>query len=265
MTMTNNSSRYDSRSLVVKTVENNRNWLLLAAHVSFLCLSSLSNVPELLCQTFSLLIHFLYLSFFSWTALYGYMFYQDLVNVLQTRVINLKIFYTVGYLLPLTTCLVMFLVSFLSDYDLYLRRKRVYHLWDEDYTPRGAVEACYLSVEPVPALVIPAGLVAIINLYLALRVVRSVRRSGRTRYVRNMIILSLLLGGTWTIGLLPYSDQQPYSEIVQAIGVLLNGLTGVYILGKGRKNKKSVKFFYGGWGVQGNFHTFYFMPKMAYL
>ena len=65
-------------------VEDNRNWTLLAAHLSFLSLSSLSMSPEPLCQTFSVLIHFLYLTFFSWTAIYGYLFYEDLVTIVST-------------------------------------------------------------------------------------------------------------------------------------------------------------------------------------
>ena len=44
-------------------------------------------------------------------------------------------------------------------------------------------------------------------------------------YVRNMIILSLLLGSTWLLAWLPYS------KVLAYLHVLLNGLTGVYILG----------------------------------
>ena len=45
------------------------------------------------------------------------------------------------------------------------------------------------------------------------------------RYIRNMIILSLLLGSTWLLAWLPYS------KVLAYLHVLLNGLTGVYILG----------------------------------
>ena len=211
-------------------VEDNRNWTLLAAHLSFLSLASLNMSPEPLCQTFSVLIHFLYLTFFSWTAIYGFLFYEDLVMVFSTRK-NLKIFYIIGYCMPLTVCLVMFLTSALGGYDWYLRRGEVYHLDQEDWVRRGKVEACYLSVEAVWALVVPAGAVSFINLYLALRVVMNVTARhwhGRTSYVRNMLILSLLLGVTWCLAVLP-----PY-PVVQYLTVLLDGLTGVYILGRER-------------------------------
>ena len=141
---------------------------------------------------------------------------------------NLKIFYTIGYCMPLTVCLVMFLTSALGGYDWYLRRGEVYHLDQEDWVRRGKVEACYLSVEAVWALVVPAGAVSFINLYLAGRVVLNVKRAGRTSYVRNMLILSLLLGVTWCLAVLP-----PY-PVVQYLTVLLDGLTGVYILGRER-------------------------------
>ena len=208
-------------------VEDNRNWTLLAAHLSFLSLSSLTMSPEPLCQTFSVLIQFLYLTFFSWTAIYGYLFYADLVMVFSTRK-NLKIFYIIGYCMPLTVCLVMFLTSALGGYDWYLRRGEVYHLDQEDWVRRGKVEACYLSVEAVWALVVPAGAVSFINVCLALRVVMIGMRQHAKSYVRNMLNLSFLLGVTWCLAVLP-----PY-PVVQYLTVLLNGLTGVYILGRER-------------------------------
>ena len=53
--------------------------------------------------------------------------------------------------------------------------------------------------------------------------------SSKTRIIntmRNTILLSLLLGVTWVMALLPYSLTQQY------ISVILNGSMGVYILGR---------------------------------
>ena len=53
--------------------------------------------------------------------------------------------------------------------------------------------------------------------------------SSKTRIIntmRNTILLSLLLGITWVMALLPYSLTQQY------ISVILNGSMGVYILGR---------------------------------
>ena len=61
--------------------------------------------------------------------------------------------------------------------------------------------------------------------------------SSRSRIIntmRNTVLLSLLLGLTWVMALLPYSLIQQY------ISVILNGSMGLYILGrwlgKGRVN-----------------------------
>ena len=163
------------------------------------------------------------------------------MEVLSKRVKSLTFLYIIGYILPLLTTIVLFLISFLAGLDFYLLRSEVYQLWSEEFTRRGAVEACYLSPQAVPFILVPAGLVSLVNLYLVLRIVYSVHNHGRTRfttrlysqrrlkkyprYIRNMIILSLLLGSTWLLAWLPYS------KVLAYLHVLLNGLTGVYILG----------------------------------
>ena len=62
-------SRTDRRATARKLAENNRNWTLFAAQMSFVILARQhSAVSQGACQFFGVVIHFLYLSFFSWTG-----------------------------------------------------------------------------------------------------------------------------------------------------------------------------------------------------
>ena len=62
-------SRTDRRATARKLAENNRNWTLFAAQMSFVILARQhSAVSNGACQFFGIAIHFLYLSFFSWTG-----------------------------------------------------------------------------------------------------------------------------------------------------------------------------------------------------
>ena len=50
-------------------MENNRNWTLLAAQLSFVILARQHQaVSNGACQFFGVVIHFLYLAFFCWTS-----------------------------------------------------------------------------------------------------------------------------------------------------------------------------------------------------
>ena len=61
--------RTDRRASARKLAENNRNWTLLAAQMSFVILARQHDaVSEGACQFFGVVIHFCYLAFFSWTG-----------------------------------------------------------------------------------------------------------------------------------------------------------------------------------------------------
>lgn len=69
LTSTFTISRTDRRATARKLAENNRNWTLFAAQMSFVILTrQYSAVSHGVCQFFGVVIHFLYLSFFSWTG-----------------------------------------------------------------------------------------------------------------------------------------------------------------------------------------------------
>ena len=97
------------------------------------------------------------------------------------RVRRLTVLYIIGYIIPLIATIVLFLISFLAGLDFYLLRSEVYQLWSEEFTRHGTVEACYLSPQAVPFILVPAGLVALLNLYLVLRIVYSVHNHGKRR------------------------------------------------------------------------------------
>ena len=61
--------KVDNRPTTRRIAENNRNWSLLVAQLAFLILAGLhESVPESVCQLFGVIIHFAYLTFFSWTS-----------------------------------------------------------------------------------------------------------------------------------------------------------------------------------------------------
>ena len=65
------SLKVDNRPTTRRIAENNRNWSLLVAQLAFLILAGLHEaVPEPVCQLFGVIIHFAYLTFFSWTSKY---------------------------------------------------------------------------------------------------------------------------------------------------------------------------------------------------
>ena len=62
-------AQVDTRPTTRRIAENNRNWSLFTAQLSFLILTEMhDNVSEDVCQFFGAVIHFWYLAFFSWTS-----------------------------------------------------------------------------------------------------------------------------------------------------------------------------------------------------
>ena len=66
-------AQVDTRPTTRRIAENNRNWSLFTAQLSFLILTEMhDNVSEDVCQFFGAVIHFWYLAFFSWTSEYKF-------------------------------------------------------------------------------------------------------------------------------------------------------------------------------------------------
>ena len=75
-----------------------------------------------------------------------YFFYQALATVFDTHILSSLLFYIVGYGVPLLLTIITMIVSQVGGDTLYLRRNGA-----------GDVVACWLDVEAMPAMVIPAG------------------------------------------------------------------------------------------------------------
>ena len=76
----------------------------------------------------------------------GYFFYRALVVVFNTQSLSTIVYYVIGYGLPTLTVIVLVLLNVITGTEMYLRRN------DE-----AEVEICFLSVEAMPAIVVPAG------------------------------------------------------------------------------------------------------------
>lgn len=130
-----------------------------------MALSGLNNlVPLIACEIFAIIIHFLYLVFFTWTGrsgydnknfeikinlfsvIEGYFFYRALVVVFNTRTLSTIVYYVIGYGLPTVIVIVLVLINVITGVEMYLRRNT-----------EAEVEICFLSVEAMPAIVVPAG------------------------------------------------------------------------------------------------------------
>ena len=94
------------------------------------------------------------------------------------------VYYVIGYGLPTLTVIVLVLFNVITGTEMYLRRN------DED-----EVEICFLSVEAMPAIVVPAGqtllfmpsfispsgLVFLLNLAVTIKAVCTAYKAGKRR------------------------------------------------------------------------------------
>ena len=125
--------------MITKFVEDNRNWSLVLAQVSFLCFSGLE-VPRLPCQIFSVIIHYFYMVFFTWTGkvnyniiltspmvvasiLYfissvmeGYLISRNLLTPFDLRRSSVKLYLAVGYGGPALFSTILSVISLSSGH-----------------------------------------------------------------------------------------------------------------------------------------------------
>ena len=90
--------------------------------------------------------HFYLLIFSLLPALEGYFFYRALVTVFDTHRLSSILFYIVGYGVPLLQTIITLIVSQIGGDTLYLWRNVA-----------GDVVACWLDLEAMSAIVVPAG------------------------------------------------------------------------------------------------------------
>ena len=100
----------------------------------------------------------------------GYFFYRALVVVFNTRTLSSIVYYVIGYGLPALTVIALALVNVITGVEMYLRRNA-----------QEEVELCFLSVDAMPAIVVPAGLVFLLNLAVTIKAVWTAYKAGKRR------------------------------------------------------------------------------------
>ena len=99
----------------------------------------------------------------------GYFFYRALVTVFDTSRLTGLMHYCLGYGAPLLIILIMGITTATGP-DLYLRKD-----------DQGEVSACFLSSSAVYAMLIPAVLVALINLAITATAIYIAHKAGARR------------------------------------------------------------------------------------
>ncbi|CAG0884253.1 unnamed protein product [Darwinula stevensoni] len=169
---------------------------LLAAHPCLLLLMDrqIFNFSETGCAVSGVVLHYLFLSAFTWMALEGIFVYRRLVLVFPTGTnFSVWTYYIAGYCLPGLVVLVTATVSFLTNTRGY-----------------GAGEFCWLSSPYyIWAFAGPVLLVILANFIIMCLVMKSVWQRGNVgrspqrshvAFVRTTLTLSCLLGIGWVFG-----------------------------------------------------------------
>ena len=99
----------------------------------------------------------------------GYFFYRALVTVFDTSRLTTLMHYGLGYGAPLLIILIMG-ITVAAGPELYLRRNS-----------QDELTACFLSSEALYALLVPAVLVALINLAITAIAIYIAHRAGSKR------------------------------------------------------------------------------------
>ena len=99
------------------------------------------------------------------------------MTVFETNRMRTVLHYLIGYGVPLFIILITTSLAF-SGYDVYLRR-------DSD----DVVVACYLSVDAMPAIPVPAILVAVINAAVTATAIYIAHKAGKRRYLNSIVLV----------------------------------------------------------------------------
>uniref|UniRef100_A0AC34R9I8 Uncharacterized protein n=1 Tax=Panagrolaimus sp. JU765 TaxID=591449 RepID=A0AC34R9I8_9BILA len=169
------------------------------------------------CRGVAISLHYFFLAAFCWMLLEGYQLYMMLIQVFEPNRSRIYMYYIIGYGLP---AIIVAISASLT--------------W-ENY---GTLTYCWINVRTstIWAFVIPIIVVILTNiiiLFIALRVVLSVKSRDRTTtqkilgWLKGSAMLLCLLGITWIFGFLTAIPQT--SIIFAYIFAILNCLQGVFI------------------------------------
>ena len=100
----------------------------------------------------------------------GYFFYQALVTVFETNRMSTVVHYLVGYGVPVVIIIITTSIT-LAGYDVYLKKDNL-----------GNTTACFLSVDAIWAMIVPALLVAVVNCFVTIRAIIIAHRATSRKY-----------------------------------------------------------------------------------
>ncbi|KAJ8273969.1 hypothetical protein COCON_G00085940 [Conger conger] len=200
------------------TVHKNLCACLFIAELIFLIGIDMTE-PQLGCAIIAGLLHFLFLSAFSWLSLEAVQLYLSLVEVFESHAPRRKYYYACGYLLPA----VVVGVSAAVDHSSY-----------------GTETACWLRVDNhfIWSFIGPVTLIIMLNLsFLLVSLVKLLKSSSslkpdssRAESIRSWVLgafaLLCLLALTWSFGLFFLNES---SVVTAYLFSVFNTLQGVFI------------------------------------
>ncbi|XP_069789669.1 adhesion G-protein coupled receptor D1-like [Narcine bancroftii] len=209
----------------VSTIRNQRyhihanlSFAILSAQV--LLLISFRFLPGTLpCKILAILLHFFFLSAFSWMLVEGLHLYNMVVKVFGSEESKHTYYYGIGWGSPLVICV----VSVTSALDSY-----------------GSADNCWLSLErgAIWAFVAPALFVILVNIGILVAVTRIISRISTDNYkihgdanaskltVKAVAVLLPILGISWACGVLAVNN---YAIVFQYMFAFSNSLQGFFI------------------------------------
>ncbi|XP_059510868.1 adhesion G-protein coupled receptor D1 isoform X2 [Stegostoma tigrinum] len=199
-------------------IHANLSFAILVAQV--LLLISFRFVPGTLpCKALAILLHFFFLSVFSWMLVEGLHLYSMVIKVFGSEESKHFYYYGIGWGSPLVICI----VSVTSAFGSY-----------------GNADNCWLSIErgAIWAFVAPALFVIVVNVGILIAVTRIISRISADNYkihrdanafrltAKAVAVLLPILGISWACGVLTVNN---YAIVFQYIFALFNSFQGFFI------------------------------------
>lgn len=206
------------RSLNSERVFVHRNLCIaiLCAQVVFLAAGKATR-HQMICRVTAVVLHYCFLSIFSWMLVEGLHLYTKVVQVFGTDKTKNNYYLCFGWGLPL----VLVLISSVADWEGY-----------------GTKTSCWLSIDrkTIWAFVGPAVAVIVVNVVILVMVMRVVVKSAKNdrpsktaqarAAVKAAIFLLHLLGLTWIFGLLSVNR---HTIVFEYIFSFSNSLQGFFV------------------------------------
>ena len=142
-----------------KIVDLNRNYCLILGLALFLYVIEIEEVVEIdiLCDSLTLLTHYIWLSVYAWTALEGYLLFKALVVVWDTGEKKILPLYVFGYGFPAFISILTLIISVITERG-------------QEHTSYHSDKICWLGPQYINyAFLIPVCCVLIYTTYIFIR------------------------------------------------------------------------------------------------